>query len=602
MRMTKRLAAYCLLPVFWGASFLILGCEPNGAPSQANTMASSPAASAREDKDGKPSQPTPSVPFTTQSDQEEPAGNDFVALYERQRRARQNGDVSEATDRDFDAQWKALTERMTPQLLIDGVEFLAVDVKATGEREYTFSFLFRSTKDLDTDYHLSVLAGVSSSHIDLLPEADRARQRSQWTRLLKKDEATSHWKQNECHVVSLKVSTALIPYNLRLFLHTRDPQGHWTADVGQILPLGWQWAVFDEKPFLSKIEACNDFAALYELVAASLPASKAIAQAVDERWKVLTQGVEPKPLIDGLDCLGVETQATGEQEYTFSFLFRCAKDIDVDYHLSVQGYVFPSNIARLPERDQERGYAQWTRVLRGEEATSRWKQGEHHVVRLSVPTELIPYNLRLFLHTRDQQGVWVADVGQTLALGWQWAAFDETSFLAKLEACNDYATLYAMAPAALHIPESLKKAIGAKWETLTRNATPQPMVAGLDCLGVQTKAIGDKEYAFSFLFRAATDMRVDYHMSVVGRVDPGHLRYIEPSRPGANYASWMLFLYDDPTSLWKAGEYHVAQLRVKTALIPFDISAVLQTRDAQRKWTGDHGNRLELGWQADILN
>ena len=57
----------------------------------------------------------------------------------------------------------------------------------------------------------------------------------------------------------------------------------------------------------------------------------------------------------------------------------------------------------------------------------------HEATSLAI---VLPYNLRLALHTRDEQGRWVAGVGKTLALGWQWAVLDEGSFVAKVDMCH----------------------------------------------------------------------------------------------------------------------------------------------------------------------
>lgn len=352
---------------------------------------------------------------------------------------------------------------------------------------------------------------------------------------------------------------------------------------------------------LAKIKAVDDFVKLYALQQENEQGGKQsdpAGQAFADKWETLTKGMIPRTLTTGLDFLAVSTKATGDKEYTFSFLFRATADLKTNYHLNVYGTVCAYNAKYLQENQREDLYVQWNCYLTNE-PTSQWKVGEYRVVQLKVDTELIPYSLRLDLVTRDEQLKWTGLVS-LLYLGWQWDVRDEKSFLSKVEACSDFATLHALAPTGPQMSALVAQAVERKWKTLTANLEPQTMIDGLDFLAIHTKATGEKEYTFSFLLRPTADLDTDYHLSITGKVDPSFRQYIKPTTPGGSFTTWALPLYSDPMSQWKAGEYHVAQLRVETKTIPFDMSVILQARDAQGNWTGNPGNRIALGWQADV--
>ena len=318
----------------------------------------------------------------------------------------------------------------------------------------------------------------------------------------------------------------------------------------------------------------------------------------ENRWKSVTADMSPQAMIEGLDFLGVQTKATAEGEYTFYFLFHTTKDLSADYHLRVQGNVHPANAQSLPQAQQERLFSQWTRMLR-DEPTSTWKSGEYRVVPLKVKTALVPYNLRVSLNTRNEQGGWVANVGQAAELGWQWDYLDEAAYIAKINAASDFDSLYAVAPGTVAKSAAVNEAVAAKWNALTTGAEAKPMIEGLDFVAVSTKATGEKEYTFSFLLNSKAKLTEDYHLSVIARVDDSHKQHIKPSKPDGNYITRSILLYNNPTSQWKAGEYHVVQFKLETEIVPYNLGLVLQTRDAAKKWKANPGNRIELGWQTD---
>jgi hypothetical protein len=351
----------------------------------------------------------------------------------------------------------------------------------------------------------------------------------------------------------------------------------------------------------AKDKAGDDFVTFYEQqqqYRKSGEKSEAADREFDSKWKALTEGMKPRTVINGLDFLAVSTKATGDKEYTFSFLFRATANLETNYHLNICGTVCSYNAHYLAEDLRQGLYVQWNCYLK-EEPTSQWKQGEYRVVQLKVESELVPYSLRLDLVTRGEQLEYTGLVGQ-LYLGWQWDVRDEKAFISRIEACNDFATLHALAPAGPLISAPVAQALEAKWKALTATMHPQTMIKGLDYLDILTKATGENEYTFSFLLRSTADLDTDYHLSITGKVDPSFRQYIKPAKPQASYTTWALPLYTDPTSQWKAGEYHVAQLRVETKIIPYNLSVLLQTRNAQDKWTGNPGNKIEIGWQADI--
>jgi hypothetical protein len=173
--------------------------------------------------------------------------------------------------------------------------------------------------------------------------------------------------------------------------------------------------------------------------------------------------------------------------------------------------------------------------------------------------------------------------------------------LAEIEGINDFIRLAALQEEYKGQPDRPKvvdKAFAGKWRALTSPMTPKTLVDGLDFLAVKTDQTGPREYTFSFLLHATNDLDADYHLSVTGKVEPNHARYIKPVKPGANFTRWGFSLYGNPTSKWGTDEFHVARFKVETEIIPYDISVRLHTRDATERWLADVGDVVELGWQS----
>lgn len=328
-------------------------------------------------------------------------------------------------------------------------------------------------------------------------------------------------------------------------------------------------------------------------------ASAELDAAVAARRDALVAEMTPRTLVDGLDLLDVVTRVTGKSEYTISLLFRPTKDLATDYHLSFDGFVHTANLKKLSEKNRERGLIKLPRKL-ADQPTSTWKAGQLYTVHTKAEVPLIPYNLRLLAFSPTEESFW-NHVGQRLNLGWQWAYRDGSDFIRLVKDCRTPAELFALAPAGPRVNPAVQKAIDAKWAALTKDAKPQAMAEGLEFLALDTKATGEREYTFSFLVRATADLNADYIFSVIGGVDPGHVKHIRPAKPGANYAAWNFELKHDPVSAWKKDQYHVAQLVVESEIIPYDISLWVSPRGEDGKWDWEKkGKRIDLGWQADI--
>ncbi|MFP4501379.1 MAG: hypothetical protein ACLFTT_10310 [Candidatus Hydrogenedentota bacterium] len=355
-------------------------------------------------------------------------------------------------------------------------------------------------------------------------------------------------------------------------------------------------------PLPKQIQKARDFTALYALqkeYEAGGKKDRAVQRALAERWAAITQNMKPSPLVDGLDFLAVDTRVTAPNEYTFSFLLRPVAALTTDYHLKVFGLVFPQNMDRLPGGGDNARHPTWTQDVTNP-PTSAWRTGTYQVVQMKVNTALVPYNLVLSLRAQTGAGEMYTEAGNRLLLGWQWAYANEDAFIAKVEACESFADLYALAPPGPKVSGAVAKAIEKQWKKFAAGMKPRPMVKGLHILGVDTEATGENEYTFSFLFKATQDITQDYHLSIRAEVDESHIRHIEPAAPGAAHVKWSVLLYRDPTSLWRAGEYHVVQRTVKTPLIPYNLLVILQNRDEEGKVVGNPGNQVRLGWQADL--
>jgi len=174
---------------------------------------------------------------------------------------------------------------------------------------------------------------------------------------------------------------------------------------------------------VAEIEAANDFVSLHALekeCGQREGQSNALTEAIDDRFEALTDGIEPQTLTEGLDFIDVNVKATGDKEYTFSFLLKSTAVLDTDYHLTFVGKVDESHILRLPENVQKLGRQTWAIVIK-ENPTSTWKPGEYHVLQKKVKTEFIPYDLSITLELRDTStpgNKSLGSVGNWLKLGW----------------------------------------------------------------------------------------------------------------------------------------------------------------------------------------
>jgi hypothetical protein len=350
-----------------------------------------------------------------------------------------------------------------------------------------------------------------------------------------------------------------------------------------------------------KIESKDNFVSLYaeqQDYKAGEEQSDAKDREFADRWAAITKDMTPRKLTEELEFLAVKTIATAANQYTYSFLLRPVENLSEDYHLLVQGHVFPANLQYLPEEFKATKYRTWAGIIR-DVPTSEWKPGEFYVVNAKVADNLTPYNLQIVLHKRDNQNQWEANVGDLLPVGWQWDVFDEQAFVDRVNTCTTFAELYAQAPPGPEVSETVAKALAAKWSALTSGMSPTTMIDGLDFVAVNTNVTGEEEYTFSFLFRTTKDLDTDYHLNIVATVDPSFVQHIKPDKPDGLYTTWHGFLYNNPTSQWKPGECHVAQLKVETAIIPYHLTLMLQTRNEKREWTANPGERIDLGWQAD---
>lgn len=322
--------------------------------------------------------------------------------------------------------------------------------------------------------------------------------------------------------------------------------------------------------------------------------SEVVNQALASKWKNLTKGMKPQPLIEGLDFLAVDTKATGDEEYTVSFLFApTANWPAANHHLTVWAWILPSKAPYIRnDTSRVRPFWTWTLDL-AEVPTSQWNPGDYRVVQVKPKVELNPYYLQFFLQTKDEQDKLVR-AGEKLTLGWQWDVLDETSFLSKIEACNDFVTLYELAPAGPPMSARVAKAVEEKWKALTADMEPKTLLKGLDFLALDTKASGEREYTFSVLVRFTADVSFDHYLALFATMDASH---VKPGKP-QNF-KWLLRQFGAVTMQWKAGEYYVAQRRIETEIVPYDIQIGLQRQNPDE---GERypGVRLELGWCADV--
>jgi len=323
----------------------------------------------------------------------------------------------------FAGQWEDLTANTVPRPLAPGIEFLQMQTKATGDREYSFYFLLRTTAEIGTDFHLVLLGAPLHSNEKYLPRVFQKNGAAQWNLNLIQ-EPTSCWRKGEYRVLRLKAETSLVPYSLRLLLVTRNPALQWVDTAGEIV-LGWQWATRSETDMISQIKSCTSFWDLFALAPPGPSMSKPLSHAVGEKWRDLTSHMPPRSMVDGVEFLTLKTDATGEREYTFSFLLRATKTPTLDYDLKILGVKDAGTQEQPRPTNSDSTYAAWSLRLSRSDPSSLWKPGEYHVAQLTVDTELIPYDVRFWLVTRDEKGALTGNCGNKIYVGWQAAIWQD---------------------------------------------------------------------------------------------------------------------------------------------------------------------------------
>lgn len=504
--------------------------------------------------------------------------SDFVALSQIQQ-------LHKLAPADLQESWERLAVVMAPKTLIEGLNLLGVDTRVTGPKEYMFSFFLQCTAPLKENYDFLIVASVGPEHAHLITPSKPGglyvtRQ------LLLDSNPTSNWRPGEYHVAHVKMASEIIPYSLRLQLQTRDEAGDWTGNHGEPLEIGWQTDSTQQPDYVK-------LARLQEEFRQNAQPSPAADAAYAERWARVTELMLPRTLGPGLEILASELRAAGGQQLIASFLLRATEKLSTDYHLSLTAQVRAEHTDRIEPSRPDGNFIRRAMPLY-DYPTSQWKPGEPYVAQVVFESDTsIPYRLSLITQTRDAERRVEGNVGEGLDLGWH-------SDASKIP---EMVRLYNLEEAwrdGGNYNETIAQAFAGRWKALTADAKPQPMNEEVEIVAVETKATGEKEYTFSFLLRAAKDVGQDYHLSVIAAVDQGHLQHITPTKEGANYITRPVLMYANPTSGWKAGEYHVAQLTLETELIPYELSVLLQTRDSEKRVSGSSGEVVALGWQADV--
>ncbi len=110
--------------------------------------------------------------------------------------------------------------------------------------------------------------------------------------------------------------------------------------------------------------------------------------------------------------------------YDLEMLFRVKQDFDKDYLLNVLIYPNKSHVVFLPESNRKGGYGGWGFLPRPE--STSWKEESisisdqsYYLVNRSIKASDIPYRIKLFFYSNDQNGKYAGSHGNRIDLGWQ---------------------------------------------------------------------------------------------------------------------------------------------------------------------------------------
>ena len=184
------------------------------------------------------------------------------------------------------------------------------------------------------------------------------------------------------------------------------------------VPLDAPAAHDDSSALTAEIADADALPRLYELHRAYLDAgtpSDAVETAFRAKWASVAQRHDRHALVEGLDLIAVDVEATSTREYTFTILLQPTADLAEDYRLAIVGRLDPSH-QHLANPD--RPYISWILRFRGA-PTSAWLPGEFHIAQLKAEiAHIVPINLSVSLEAVDERGRRLDARGKPAEFGW----------------------------------------------------------------------------------------------------------------------------------------------------------------------------------------
>jgi len=210
------------------------------ASEEAKTAKSKPAKAPATDKDAK-KKPLSKAELLAAVQ----AAADPFTLYDVQQQAKAYSADAEMKAA-IEKKWNELEKEHPPQELVDGLSFVALNMKPAGEGKCKFSVLLKCAGPINKEYQLAVVGTVDKSHENRLSESGRRLGREVWP-MREWDNSKSNWKDPERmadwtagnHYVLRTVDTCQpIPFKLRVTPQVWE-KGKWASNVGNSAEVGW---------------------------------------------------------------------------------------------------------------------------------------------------------------------------------------------------------------------------------------------------------------------------------------------------------------------------------------------------------------------------
>lgn len=288
------------------------------------------------------------------------------------------------------------------------------------------------------------------------------------------------------------------------------------------------------------------------------------------------------------EILACDYRKVEEGIYRLSLLFRVDEEFDLDFRLSLHGYVEVSHIPLLPPVSREHGFAGWT--FEPLPPTSVWDIGDLVFIDTEFNAQSIPYYMRIGF-SRPEEGRY----GREVDLGWM-ADLEESeeSIIAKIGDTEEITDIYELYRRCLYAGPAAETALALAKQRLElflgkehRDLFPSPEAQLVD---FRYRMISPEYARLYYLFFPERDFPADFWISLRAYVDSELWNQPANKQAGSEFENWNFFPLP-PTTRWPVGEMTMITRDVRALSLPhrFVTGFYLPGEDI-------YGERIDLGW------